>query len=147
MQATQIKLSPVSSGIVRSKNSFVASRRAPVAGRRSNVVLASTAADPYADKYPSWDSIYQQLNFKYGLKSVSVDEAAILIDQGKAVLLDIRLAEDYLESHPKGSVSVPAFRIIKADDGMGFTRMLKGLVMKANGVTPTEVRCFQKKKI
>ena len=85
------------------------------------------------------DSIYQQLNFKYGLQSILADDAAIMIDEGKAILLDVRLAEDHPKSHPKGSVSCPAFRVIKTSDGFGVGRMMKGLLMMANGVTPTEV--------
>lgn len=145
MQASQIKQSLGGAGLVRSQNPIRASHRVAFAApgvqtaRRFNVVVASaTETDGYTEKYPSWDSIYKQLNFKYGLKSISVDEAAILIDEGKAVLLDVRLAEDFAESHPKDAASVPAFRIIKAQDGVGFSRMLKSLLMKANGVTPTE---------
>ena len=106
----------------------------------SVVCAAATpeTADPYADRYPSWDSIYQQINFKYGLRSISPDEAAMLVDQDNAVLVDVRLTDDHTQSHPKGSVSCPAFRIIKAEDGTGLGRMVKALLMKSNGVTPTE---------
>jgi rhodanese-related sulfurtransferase len=116
-----------------------AAQRVQLRAPRGNSVIthASSAEDPFANKYPSWDSIYKQLTEKYNLRSLTPDEAAIMIDEGKAILLDIRLEEDYAESHPKGSVSVPAFRVIKADDGGGIQSMLKMLVMKANGVRPT----------
>ena len=119
-------------------------KRVQFNGRRSDrsrvITKASAAAeaDPFANKYPSWDSIYMQLTGKYNLRSVTPDEAAIMIDEGKAVLLDVRLAEDHAESRPQGSVSCPAFRVIKAEDGAGMQRMLKGLLMRANGVNPTE---------
>jgi rhodanese-related sulfurtransferase len=99
---------------------------------------AGGAPDPYANKYPGWDLIYKQLIEKYNLRSVTPDEAAIMIDEGKAILLDIRLADDYSESHPQGSVSAPAFRVIKTEDGGGIQSMLKMLVYRANGVNPTE---------
>lgn len=115
--------------------------KAPRLENRSSVMITSAAAgdaDPYANRYPSWDSIYKQLTEKYNLRSLTADEAAIMIDEGKAVLLDIRLAEDYAESHPAGSVSCPAFRVINNDGGGGIQSMLKMLVMRANGVNPTE---------
>jgi rhodanese-related sulfurtransferase len=108
---------------------------------RSMVITHATTqetADPFANKYPSWDSIYKQLTQKYNLRSITPDEAAIMVDEGKAILLDIRLAEDYEESHPAGAVSAPAFRVIKAGDGGGVQSMLKMLLMRANGVNPTE---------
>lgn len=83
-------------------------------------------------------SIFNQLRGKYDLRSVTPDEAAIMLDEGKAVLLDVRLDEDFEESHPRGSISVPAFRIIKMEDGGGLGRMVKSLLMRSNGVTPTE---------
>ncbi|KAL4526902.1 hypothetical protein Ndes2526A_g01326 [Nannochloris sp. 'desiccata'] len=114
--------------------------KAPRLESRSSVITyaAGGDADPYANKYPSWDSIYKQLTEKYNLRSLTADEASIMVDEGKAVLLDIRLADDYTESHPAGSVSCPAFRVIKTDGSGGFQSMLKMLVMRANGVNPTE---------
>jgi len=113
---------------------------APRIDNRSSMIThaAGGDADPYTNRYPSWDSIYKELTEKYNLRSLTADEAAIMIDEGKAVLLDIRLADDYTESHPAGSISCPAFRVINTDGGSGIQSMLKMLVMRANGVNPTE---------
>lgn len=98
--------------------------------------------DPWATKYPAWDSIQRELTSVYGIKSLSAQEAAAMVEAGEAILLDVRLEEAHEEAHPEGAINAPAFRIIKNGDaagGGGFSRVLKSLVLRVNGVTPTEV--------
>jgi len=108
---------------------------------------AGGSPDPWATKYPAWDSIQRELTSVYGIKSLSAQEAAALVEAGEAILLDVRLEEAHEEAHPEGAINAPAFRIIKNGDagggGGGFSRVLKSLVLRVNGVTPTEVCSHQ----
>jgi len=110
--------------------------RAPRTG-----IVAAASQDEYSDfggKYPQWDNIQKQLVQKYGLPSISPQDAAAMVADGRAVLLDVRLKKDFEESHPREAVSAPAFRIIEMSDGAGVGRFMKMALMAVNGVTPTE---------
>ena len=109
--------------------------------RAARLVAAAggSSPDPFADKYPSWDSIQGQLVRKYDLPSVLPEDAAAMVQAGTAVLLDARLQSAHEESHPEGAVPAPAFRVIEMSQGGGVGRMLKLAIMAVNGVTPTEV--------
>jgi hypothetical protein len=126
----------------------VFSRRAALPRRQARAAAraaadAPAAVDPKyaAGAYPNWDDIYKQLSVKYRLRSVPVQDAQAMVQAGRAVVLDARLARDHEEAHPEGSVSTPAFRVITLGDNGGFPSLLKAALMMANGVTPTEVRC------
>lgn len=107
---------------------------------RSSVSEEKQQNEEYLVKYPAWEGIQRELTQKYSISSVSAQEAKRMVDSGKALLVDVRPPQSYEERRAKGSINVPAFRIIdvQADQGGGLTSMLRFAVMKFNGVTPTE---------
>jgi len=105
---------------------------------RRGTVARAQEVDPHGDRYPNWDDIQKQLVGKYGLPSIGPEDAASMIQDGKAVLLDVRLQQDIEEASPKDAVAAPAFRIIDISQGGGIARMMKMALMTVNGVTPTE---------
>ena len=68
------------------------------------------------------------------MKTVSVEEVAGLQSAGWT-LLDVRPAEEFVESHAPGSVSVPLFGPIKVDSP---SKLLKQLMYSANGMKGTD---------
>lgn len=120
---------------------FSPCKRSALSMTRMRVQASSSTdieRDQWKSTYPAWESsLYRDLTAKYGVTSVSPQQAAEMLESGQAVLLDVRLEEDHAEAHPKGAISVPAFRVIKMGQG-GLSSMLKAVLMQANGVTPTE---------
>lgn len=106
---------------------------------RATRVVARAAAteDEYALKYPAWESISPELTGKYDIQVVGVDQARDLVAAGKAVLVDVRPADQYEEAHPAGAISIPAFRVIEGGKN-GMQSFMRFAVMKLNGVVPTE---------
>jgi hypothetical protein len=101
---------------------------------RHGVPAASSSTDIPADArwettYPRWESIHDQLVKKYGMPSISPQDAAQMIESGQAVLVDVRLSNDWEAAHPKGAFNAPAFRVIKMGQG-GFSSMLKAVLMQ-----------------
>lgn len=108
----------VARSAARSARLFPLTRKLPTAQRRVRVTRAAVdqpEIDPRyaAGSYPNWDSIHKQLTEKYRLQSVPVQEAAEMIEAGKAVLVDVRLKESFEEAHPEGAVNAPIFRVIR----------------------------------
>lgn len=115
------------------------------AGSRRSVLVRSVSQEQqqneeYLVKYPAWEGIQRELTQKYNVTSISPQEAKEMVDAGKALLVDVRPPQSFEERRAKGSINVPAFRVIdvQADQGGGLTSMLRFAVMKFNGVTPTE---------
>jgi rhodanese-related sulfurtransferase len=83
--------------------------------------------------------MYPELTQKYGVESISAQDAYALCQAGEAVLVDVRPVTDHESSAPAGAANAPMFRIIdiKAGGG-GIGRLLKFVAMKTQGVTPTE---------
>ena len=71
---------------------------------------------------------------KKGLKSIEQDEALRLMARG-AVLVDVRLPEDYALQHCAGAVNVPLFRATAGDSGWDKAKrfIMASIVMKATG--------------
>lgn len=65
---------------------------------------------------------------------MSVEDVAGLQSAGYT-LLDVRPAEEFVESHVPGSVSVPLFGPIKVDSP---SKLLKQLMYSANGMKGTD---------
>eukprot|EP00890_Picochlorum_soloecismus_P005763 jgi/Picsp_1/6188/NSC_03542-R1_senescence-associated protein din1 len=112
-------------------------------GRHRESVLAKASQidsqqKDFEYKYPAWDSIHYELVNKHGLKSVSPEEANVMLEAKQAILVDVRPEESHDEYHPEGAINVPAFRIIKMSQGGGFGSVMRFAVMTFNGVTPTE---------
>lgn len=67
--------------------------------------------------------------------SLPPTQAIDLVKSGKAVLVDIRLADDFAKEHAAGAVNVPLFRITAGDSGWDKAKrfIMASLVMKATG--------------
>jgi len=103
----------------------------------SSTVVRAAATDDYLVKYPAWESIQPELTTKYNIKAVTVEEANELLAGSSHVLIDVRPSGQYEEGHPKGAISVPAFRVIEGGKN-GVQSFMRFAVMSLNGVTPTE---------
>ena len=68
------------------------------------------------------------------LKSVNQDETLALMKKG-AILIDVRLGEDFEKEHAKGAISVPLFRITAGDETWD---KIKRVVMAGLAMRPTE---------
>jgi len=112
--------------------------------KHNSVIVRSISQEQqneeYILKYPAWEGIQRELTQKYNISSISPQQAKEMVESGKALLVDVRPPQSFEEKRAKGSVNVPAFRVIdvQADQGGGLTSMLRFAVMKFNGVTPTE---------
>jgi hypothetical protein len=69
---------------------------------------AAVATDRFI---PKWPDCYENLKAK-GLKTISPEEAAKLLETGKWVLLDVRRPDQSKQGGPEGAVSVPMYRLI-----------------------------------
>ena len=73
-------------------------------------VTAKAVAVP--DRFiPKWTDCYAGLK-KKGLRTMSPEEAAKLLETGDWVLLDVRRPDQYEEAHPEGALSVPMYRLL-----------------------------------
>lgn len=94
-------------------------------------VTAKAVAVP--DRFiPKWTDCYAGLK-KKGLRTVSPEEAAELLQTGDWVLLDVRRPDQHEEAHPEGALSVPMYRLL--DMGKpDFAKMMKAVAYAFNGV-------------
>lgn len=83
--------------------------------------------------YTVWPVMHTYLTSKK-LKSVDQDQALALMKKG-AVLIDVRLGEDYVKEHADKSISVPLFRITAGDETWD---KIKRVVMAGLAMRPTE---------
>ena len=83
--------------------------------------------------YTVWPIMHTFLTSKK-LKSVNQDETLALMKKG-AILIDVRLGEDFEKEHAKGAISVPLFRITAGDETWD---KIKRVVMAGLAMRPTE---------
>ena len=114
-----------------------AARIATKQTNRPSTLVRAAATDDYLVKYPAWESIQPELTTKYNIKAVTVEQANELLAGSSHVLVDVRPSGQYEEGHPKGAISVPAFRVIEGGKN-GVQSFMRFAVMSLNGVTPTE---------
>jgi rhodanese-related sulfurtransferase len=138
---TSIFAKPNTSSIVQRQESIYTQRIYSQKTAQESEQSQEQQEDEYRLKYPAWESISYELNQKYGVSSIPPQKALDMMNNGEALLVDVRPKESYDEGHSKGAINVPAFRVINMADeqqGGGLTSMLRFAVMKFNGVTPTE---------
>lgn len=104
--------------------------------RRKVVAQAAAVDAEKLARFPRWDLIYDELN-KSQLESILPSDAAALIEEGRAVLVDVRPKEFYEKGHPEGAVSAPVFQNMGLSQ-ISMGKLLKMGAMALNGVTPTE---------
>uniref|UniRef100_A0A7S0RIG6 Rhodanese domain-containing protein n=1 Tax=Chlamydomonas leiostraca TaxID=1034604 RepID=A0A7S0RIG6_9CHLO len=119
--------------LAQTRISPVARSRAPAFSRARAVSVRAQREG----KLPKWDFVFEYLTKTKGLKTVAPEDAKVMVDSGKWVLVDVRPPAAYKQSHPAGAVSVPMYQPLdwsKPD----FTKVVKLIAFGANGVTPVE---------
>ncbi|KXZ50257.1 hypothetical protein GPECTOR_17g895 [Gonium pectorale] len=104
--------------------------------RQSRATRLVVRAQAAAKELPRWPLIFKALT-DAKIATISPQEAASRVASGEWILMDVRLKEQYENSHPEGSVSVPMYETIdmsKAD----LRKMLKAFMYKSNGVNPVD---------
>eukprot|EP00898_Chlorokybus_atmophyticus_P005425 jgi/Chlat1/5884/Chrsp4S00495 len=60
----------------------------------------------------SWRAMHEALTANEGFESMTPEQAVATLDNASVVVVDIRPADEYAESHAAGAVNVPLFRPI-----------------------------------
>ncbi|KAI7840270.1 hypothetical protein COHA_006052 [Chlorella ohadii] len=94
--------------------------------------------------YTVWPVMHTYLTEK-GLKQVDEEEALALARKG-AVIVDVRLADDYKKEHIEGAVSVPMFRLTQGTSNWDNVKrfVMGSLAMKATERDPDFLANFGK---
>lgn len=86
------------------------------------------------EAYTVWPAIHIQLS-QFGLKSIPVEETLKLVQEGKAVVVDVRPEYQYSAEHVESSVNVPLFRKCQGQSMMDNVKKLSCSMM---GMQATE---------
>lgn len=97
---------------------------------------AATTAAAETERFPRWEFMYRDLCSK-NVTSLSPEEAAEMVKDGKAVLVDVRMKEVHEKAHPEASVNAPIFQQMDMSQ-LSVGKVMKLVAMTANGVQPTE---------
>ncbi|PSC68348.1 rhodanese-like domain-containing chloroplastic [Micractinium conductrix] len=94
--------------------------------------------------YTVWPVMWEYLNSKK-LKQVDEDQALALIKRG-AVVVDVRLADDFRQQHIEGAISVPMFRLTAGNEKWDKVKrfVMGSLAMKATERDPDFLKNFEK---
>ena len=105
---------------------------------RSNTTTTSRGSRAACRAMKQWEVMQPELYAMLesgDLKSSPSDEVLDLVEDKKAVLVDVRLAPDYDEVHAINAVSVPLFRSIQT---LSIENAIKSVFYTLNGVKGTE---------
>lgn len=89
--------------------------------RSKNGYIGSWFEDSF--KYTAWIEVHRVLTERK-LKDVDCNQAYEALSAGKAVLLDVRQADEYSQVHAKDARSAPLFRLIEGNDTKSNLRRL-----------------------
>ena len=84
-------------------------------GASTTTAGATAAGDPSGNSATALPSPYPYQNVEDKMPRVKVEDAKKLIEEGKAIIIDVRGAEAYKISHVKGALDVPLNKLEAGD--------------------------------
>ena len=84
--------------------------------------------------YTVWPAVHTTL-VTAGVKSIPAEEVSKLVEEGKAVVVDVRPGDNFEKEHVDGSLNVPLYRPV---EGSSLFDKVKKLAVGAMAMTATE---------